>query len=116
MALILKAHKKFEDPYGNLNDNAYGVIDQCDGNKGKKTQQIVFDIYKDKQARIDGKVPLVSHSYSVPSEEFDEWFSVAAISEDENQYKMAYLYLVQLETTVDEVKVFVWRDWESDEE
>ena len=111
-AIILKAHKKYTDRHGVIYDDAYGVVDICNGDKKRKIQHIVLDIYKDSQARSDKLIPPARFSYDITGAEWDDWFSVQAISGDDNQYKQAYEWLHQLEINGE----LVWIDWESDEE
>jgi hypothetical protein len=44
MALI--STQSITDNFGNFYNNAYGVIDQCNGNKKQKEQLFVFEVYR----------------------------------------------------------------------
>lgn len=111
MALTLKTGKTIENEYGKY-DSAYAVIDKCSGDKSVKIQQFVVDIYKDQQARVDKKAPLLSEPYTVQGDEFDTFFSPEAIAEDNDQYARAYEYIKQLEEVVDGETVLRFRNWE----
>lgn len=111
MALILKPRKTYTDPHGNVYKEAYAVVDDCNGNKKRKSQHFVLEIYKDKDAREKGLQPVKGYPYDVSGEEFEKWFSVEAIDENDNQYKQSYLYLLQLE----DEEGLIWEDWQSDE-
>ena len=86
------------------------------GNKKEKSQHFVLEIFSRKCAsaqRSDGTVkPVSQHSYTITGDDWDTYFSVAAIDADDNQYNRAYAYLLQLK---DEDDNLVWGDWESDE-
>ena len=125
MAINLKEGKTFEDAYGNVYENAYGVIDQCNGNKRQKSQMFVLEIYKDEEARTNGKKPIHHVSYSVRNEDFCTWFACDKISE--NHYKNAYSYVLTLRHYREEINQetgetvlidlgLVWDDWEGDVE
>lgn len=98
----------FNDQFGNSYQTAYGVVDDCNGNKHRKTQHFVFEIYKDRESRLDGKQPVASYSYDISGSDFDTWFSVTAIDNDDNQYARAYSYLKQLENSEG---TLVWDGW-----
>jgi len=121
MAIQLKVGKTIEDKFGNIYEDAIGVIDQCNGNKKQKLQYIVLEIYKDTEARLT-KQPILQFNYTLRGEEFDSWYGVNSLI-DSNQYKQGYLYLLQLRTIIgkdeetgeDILSEPVWGDWESDE-
>ena len=120
MALVLKTDKTFTDDFGNSHSDAYGVIDQANFNKNRdKGGNIIFEIYTNQQARIDKKQPIYQKSYPISAEDFDTWFAPDVISADDNQYKQAYLYLLQKTHNAGDDEnpdmQLDWPDWESDE-
>lgn len=95
MALISTA--PITDSFGNIHENAIGVIDQCNGNKKDKQQMFVFEIYRSLLSRQKGIKPFLQDTIVVSGEEFDNWFSPQAIiNNGGNQYATAYKYLLQL--------------------
>ena len=122
MAIKLKENKTIQDDFGNVYEDAYGVIDDLNGNKKRKQQRIVLEIYKDKAARTEQKKPILQYNYTVQGSEFDTWFGVNSL-ENSNQYKQAYSYLLQIRTIIgkdEETEENIWsdpifNDWESDE-
>ena len=125
MAIVLKEGKTFGDAYGNVYADAYGVIDQCNGNKKRKNQMFVLEFYKDKTAREEGKKPIHHVNYALTNDEFCEWFACDKITD--NQYKNAYDYILQLRDIREEINPEtneleevdygpIWGDWEADEE
>lgn len=120
MALVLKTGKTYSDIFGNTYSDAYGVVDQCNGNKKDRIQHITFEIYKDQSARQNKKHPVAFFSYTITEEEFDTYFSSAAIAADKDQYNRSYAWLLALEikdeygNSMNPVQ-YVWSDWESDE-
>ena len=106
MALI--STQPITDSFGNVYNNAYGVIDQCNGNKKDKQQLFVFEIYKSLLDRQIGIKPFKQDTIPVSGVEFDNWFSPQAIiANGGNQYLAAYNYLLQLR--VDEI--LKYPDW-----
>ena len=96
------------DNFGNIYENAYGVIDQCNGNKKDKQQLFVFEIYRSLLDRQNNIQPFKQDTILVSGEEFDSWFSLQAIiANGGNQYLAAYNYLLQLR--VDEI--LKYPDW-----
>lgn len=85
------------DSFGNIHENAIGVIDQCNGNKKEKQQMFVFEVYRSLLDRQNGIKPFLQDIIVVSGEEFDNWFSPQAIiNNGGNQYATAYKYLLQL--------------------
>jgi len=126
MAIILKNGKTFEDKFGNVYEDAYGVVDQCNGNKKDKLQYVVLEIYKDVEARAAKKVPIAQFNYTIRGADFDTFFSAGALEASTDQYEKAYAYILQVTkvigTEVDEetgesidITELVWPDWQSDE-
>lgn len=116
MALKLKTGKTITDNCGNEYSNAYLVVDQCNGNKNDKNQFFVVEIYKDQQARIDKKQPIIQKNYNVSADEWETYFSPEAITNNNDQYARAYEYIKQLEENIgieeEPEMVKVYRDWE----
>ena len=95
MALI--STQSITDGFGNIHENAIGVIDQCNGNKKEKQQMFVFEVYRSLLDRQNGIKPFLQDTIVVSGEEFDNWFSPQAIiNNGGNQYATAYKYLLQL--------------------
>ena len=95
MALI--STQPITDGFGNIHENAIGVIDQCNGNKKEKQQMFVFEVYRTLLDRQNGIKPFLQDIIVVSGEEFDNWFSPQAIiNNGGNQYATAYKYLLQL--------------------
>jgi len=126
MAIVLKNGKTFEDKFGNVYEDAYGVVDQCNGNKKDKIQYVVLEIYKDQEARTAKKAPIAQFNYTIRGSDFDTHFSAGALEESTNQYQKAYTYILQVTkvigTEIDEetgeqidITELVWPDWQSDE-
>jgi hypothetical protein len=118
MALI--STQPITDNFGNTYPNAYGLINQCNGNKKDKQQMFVLEIYRS-QSDINNR-PFMQDIIVVSKEEFDVWFSPqGVINNGGNQYASAYNYLMQLtvpETIINEnneeviVPVLKYQDWE----
>ena len=105
MALILKDGKIYNDPHGNSGTDYYCVIDKILIDKKVSRAKILFDIYKDQDARINKKTPVASGNAEVTTDNYPTYFSKDLL-EANNVYKQAYLFLIQ-------DNVFV--DWKSDE-
>jgi hypothetical protein len=100
MALI--STQPIADQFGNIYENAYGVIDQCNGNKKETTQHFVFEVYRSQADRNNCVQPFMQDTIIVSGDDFDTWFSASAITADSNQYAQAYAYLAQMTvTTID---------------
>ena len=115
MAIVLKEGKSIPDPTGvDAITTAYGVIDQCNGNKGHKVKHFVLEIYRSKAAR-DAKIsPIRSRSFDVTGDAFDTWFGIEAL-EGSNEIKQAYLYALQYCTSIieGEEPIAALCDWTS---
>ncbi|MFX1499325.1 MAG: hypothetical protein ACFFDH_00010 [Promethearchaeota archaeon] len=121
MALTLKDGLTYNNRYDSTDPytDAYAVVDECNGNKKTREQRIVLEIYANKAARDAGDSPIDQLAYTVEGDDFDTFFSVAAIDADDNQYKKAYEYLLQLKKKDEEgreIEEYEWEDWESDEQ
>lgn len=112
MALILKSNKTFQDESGNVYGEAYGVVGQISSDKRNKLHTITFVIYKNHSCRNDLKRPVAEYTYGVGGDDFDMYFSPAAITADDNQWKQSYLYLLQLKNENEDL---IYGDWQSDE-
>lgn len=107
MAIILKPNRTFTDARGVIHSSAYGVIDICMTNKRKGLHTLVLSIYVSADAISSGKSPLYNVEIRPPVDSFNTYFSPAAITADDNQFKQSYIYLLTLPE---------WSaDWQSDE-
>lgn len=109
MALI--SQQPITDSFGNVYELAYGVIDQCNGNKKDKQQVFVFEVYRSQADRNNRVLPFRQDTINVSGDEFDTWFSANAITADSNQYAQAYAYMAQMKDSEDNLK---YADWISD--
>lgn len=113
MALILKPTKTFNDNRGNSYSNAYLVIDRFITDKFTKAQDIQVKIFKNKAARNTGKSPVEIRRHNcLDPTEFDTYFGVVAINNDDNTFKQSYIYLLLIKDLDDNI---IYEDWESDE-
>ena len=106
MALI--SQQPITDSFGNVYNNAYGVIDQCNGNKKDKQQLFVFEVYRSQSDRNNKVLPFRQETINVSGDEFDTWFSANAITADSNQYAQAYAYMAQMKDSEDNLKYADW--------
>jgi hypothetical protein len=106
MALI--SQQPITDSFGNVYELAYGVIDQCNGNKKDKQQVFVFEVYRSQADRNNKVLPFKQETIVVSGNEFDTWFSASAITADSNQYAQAYAYMAQMKDSEDNLKYANW--------
>ena len=126
MAIRLKAWKTYTDPFWNTWSSYWWVVNQNNGNKLIKQQNYDLSIWINEQTRLDYKngtntnvKPVYSTNFVASDTDFDNHFSAAAISADDNHYKQAYLHLLsipELDQNWDPTWNLVWGDdWETDE-
>lgn len=110
MALILKQGETYEFKGINI-PNPYLVIDYCNGSKNPNSKQQLFTvhIYTNQSDRANNERIIFAKDYVVMGEDWQTYFSPAAISEDSDQYARAYDYIKSLK---DENDVFVYNKWE----
>jgi hypothetical protein len=106
MALI--SQQPITDSFGNVYELAYGVIDQCNGNKKDKQQVFVFEVYRSQADRNNRVLPFRQDTIAVSGDEFDTWFSASAITADSNQYSQAYAYMAQMKDSEGNLKYANW--------
>lgn len=96
----------------------YAVIDRFKTyDKATRRASFDVDIYTrvcTSEERKDGVVkPIQSSHIEVKDADFDTYLCAAAISADDNQYRQAYLYLLQI---TDENDNLIWGSvWQGDE-
>lgn len=113
MALILKPSKTFSDNKGNTYNAPYLVVDRVITDKYTESQDIQVKIFRDEAARIEGKSPVEIRRHNcIDPTEFDTFFGIIAINNDDNTFKQSYLYL---ETIKDEDDNLIYEDWLWDE-
>jgi hypothetical protein len=106
MALI--SQQPITDSFGNVHNSAYGVIDQCNGNKKDKQQLFVFEVYRSQADRNNRVLPFRQDTINVSGDEFDTWFSANVITADSNQYAQAYAYMAQMQDSESNLKYATW--------
>lgn len=125
MSIILQEGKEYPNPFDNTKplENPYGVIDRFETyNKATKEAVFVLEIYarectgEERKSRVI--CPINTYTYRVDNEDFDEYFSIEAVNDDDNHYKRAYVYLLDLkELSEDGNEKWIWGDdWQSDED
>lgn len=73
------------DFYNKVNDNSY--------------VKIYVNIFKDQQARIDGKPEVTKFTYKISDPKFTEYFSLSVLNElNKNIVSQSYTYLKTLNT------------------
>ena len=117
MALILKDNATYT--YKGLDiANPYLVIDFCNGSKcpSQKFQHFTVHIYTSQEDRSNHERIIFSKNYNVTGDDWETYFSVAAIKADDDQYSRAYAYIKQVEINTGTIQephiVFEWADWE----
>ena len=110
MALILKDNATYT--YKGLDiPHPYLVIDHCNGSKNpsNKSQMFTVQIFTSQANRSNNEMIIFAKDYTVTGEDWETYFSPAAISADNDQYSRAYAYIKQLEK---EDGTLEWADWE----
>lgn len=141
MALIPKTTNSVQSPYDTeaTIEVKYAVIDRFKSyDKVTRYASFDLDIYtrictKDDR-RTKSVTPIESVHHEISGDDFDAYLSVSAVTADDNQYKQAYLWLLnacvkQVETEVNDLdeegnitgthteysSELVYKDWQSDE-
>ena len=91
MALKLDS---FEDSYGNTYTDSYSRVVETNLNYDTKSAHITINIYKDEQARIDGKQPVAQKTYDVTGDDFETYYNFSELDKkDVNTVSQSYLYI-----------------------
>ena len=113
MALILKSGKSITLPYDQTQTTttAYAVIDEMRTNKANRVADMSVSIYSrsctKEERRTEAVRPLETRYYQILGDDFDNYFSVAAVNADDNPYKQGYIYLMTMD--------YFAENWQSDE-
>ena len=113
MALILKNGKSFILPYDQTQTitTAYAVIDEMRTNKANRIADISLSVYSrvctSEERKKEVVRPLETQQYQILGDDFDDYFSVEAVTADENPFKQGYMYLNTLD--------YFNENWQSDE-
>lgn len=88
----------YEAQTGVTHASAYHKIIRMGNDRENGQMSIGVSIFKDEQAKIDGKSPVGSRHYSIRSTDYDTYFANAVLdTEGQNTVERAYVYLKTLD-------------------
>lgn len=82
--------------FGDVYQQGHYVLDEVAIDKKKRQAVLRFNGYKDQEAYAIGKAVVIQKVYAVRGQEFDDFFSTAALEQSGNNlYKQGYIYAKQ---------------------
>jgi len=120
MAITLKQNSTYQDRRGNTYTSAYGVINQLNTNKLKKSGLVVLELYVSKEKKEEGKLPIDQINFVIDKKDYEAFFACSEIVD--NHFKTGYLYILQKREMIEDPETgealegdLVLKFWESDE-